>query len=198
MREILLQLHAWDSHWFLWLNHNLQNPVLDWLMPKISMAGSGGLVWLFLAFIMVLFGKGRGRKMAFLGMLALLLAWFFSDEVLKNWVARPRPFLTLADARLLVDKPQQFSFPSGHTTTSFAPAVVFFRKKKVFGGATLLLAAFIGFSRIYVGVHYPFDVLSGAVLGVGIGLLVTHYESALDRGVIWAKSLAGRIKGQGY
>lgn len=198
MAEILMGLQVWDSRWFLWLNHNLQNPFFDWVMPKLTALGSGGFVWLFLAFILAMFGKGRGRKMAFLGMLALLMAWFVGDEVLKNLVARPRPFLTLSDVRLLADKPGQFSFPSGHTTTSFAPAVVFYRKNKTVGRAALILAACIGFSRIYVGVHYPLDVLGGALLGAGLGLLVIKYESAIERLVIWAKSLAGQIKGRAH
>ncbi|MDI6878736.1 MAG: phosphatase PAP2 family protein [Desulfitobacteriaceae bacterium] len=198
MAEILMGLQVWDSRWFLWLNHNLQNPFFDWVMPKLTELGSGGFVWLFLAFILAMFGKGRGRKMAFLGILAMLMAWFFSDEVLKNLVARPRPFLTLADARVLVEKSNQFSFPSGHTTTSFAPALAFYRKNRAVGRAALILAACIGFSRIYVGVHYPLDVLGGALLGAGVGLLVINYESAIDRSLIRAKGLAGQIKGRAH
>lgn len=193
MAEILVSLQAWDSHWFLWLNHNLQNPFLDWLMPKISELGSGGLIWLFVAFGLAVFGKGRGRKMAFLGMVALLIAWFVGNEVLKSWVARPRPFVTLSDVRLLVNRPSDFSFPSGHTTTSFAPAAAFYRKHKPLGTAALVLAVVIGLSRIYIGVHYPLDVLGGALVGTGVGLLVTGFEPAIDRLVMRLKNTAGRL-----
>ena len=191
---MITSLQVWDSRWFFWLNHSLQNPVLDWLMPRVSELGSGGFVWLFAAFGLALFGKGNGRKMAFLGMLALLIAWFFGNELLKSWFARPRPFLTLADVRLLVDKPGDFSFPSGHTTISFAPAVAFYRKDKAIGVAALFLAGIIGFSRIYVGVHYPLDVVGGAVVGTGAGLLVSGFESMIDRSALRLNILARYVK----
>ncbi|MHB1652798.1 MAG: phosphatase PAP2 family protein [Desulfitobacteriaceae bacterium] len=195
MGNIFQSLDTVDGIGFHYINHTLQNPFFDLVMPWLTHLGSRGLIWLLLAFVLVLFGKGAGRKIAFLGMLALLLSWFFSDEVLKTLIARPRPFVHFPDARILADKPQQFSFPSGHTTTSFAPAVTFLLKKRALGIAALILAALIGFSRIYVGVHYPLDVLGGVLLGGGIGWLIVYFENPLDRIILRAKKLIKRKKG---
>lgn len=187
--NLLQWLQAIDGRGFFFVNHRLQNGFFDVIMPWFTHMGSGGLIWLLLAFVLAVFGKGAGRKMAFLGMLALLLGWFLSDEVLKNLFARPRPFLTFPDVRILADKPLQFSFPSGHTTVSFAPAVVFFLKNRQVGVLSLILAVFIGFSRIYVGVHYPLDVLGGAILGGVVGWFVVYSEGYIDKLIIRGKDL---------
>lgn len=189
MTSFLMWLQTMDGRGFNYINHSLQNPLFDFIMPWLTHIGSGGLVWLFVAFVLAVFGRGKGRKMAFLAMIALLLGWFFSDEILKNIVARPRPFLHFADVRILADKPAQFSFPSGHTTTSFAPATVLFRKSHLLGVTALILAALIGFSRIYVGVHYPLDVVGGVVLGGLTGWLVVRYEHDLDKIIIRGKKV---------
>ncbi|CAA7600976.1 Phosphatidic acid phosphatase type 2/haloperoxidase [Acididesulfobacillus acetoxydans] len=176
-----------DGRLFNTVTRVWQNPFFDLIMPFLTRLGAGGLIWLFVAFALAVCGRGKGRKAAFLAMVALLLGWFFCDEVLKTLVARPRPFLHWTNVRILADKPLQYSFPSGHTTTSFAPATVLFRKSKGIGVAALILAALIGFSRIYVGVHYPSDVAGGVVLGSLIGWLVVRYEQVLDRVIIRGK-----------
>ncbi|KLU60066.1 undecaprenyl-diphosphatase BcrC [Peptococcaceae bacterium CEB3] len=183
-----------DGRLFYTVTHAWRNPLFDLTMPFLTHLGAGGLIWLFIAFALAVFGRGRGRKAAFLAMVALMLGWFFCDEVLKSIVARPRPFLRWTDVRILADKPLQYSFPSGHTTTSFAPATVLFRKSKSIGVAALALAALIGFSRIYVGVHYPLDVLGGVVLGGLIGWLVVRYEEVLDRIIIRGKKVMAHKK----
>jgi len=176
-----------DGIWFNYINHNLQNPFFDLLMPLVSALGEGGLVWLFILFLLAIFGNGTGRKAAFLGTVALVASFFLLDEALKALVARPRPFLHFTDARLLVALPHSFSFPSGHASTSFATAAAIFLKHKRVGGCALVLAALIAFSRVYVGVHYPGDVLAGAVLGTVIALLVVSQEKALDKIVVRVK-----------
>ena len=181
-------LQTVDGRVFNYINHSWQNPLFDFAMPLLTHMGAGGLVWLFVAFALAVFGRGKGRKMAFLAMIALILSWFLSDEVLKNLIGRPRPFLRFPDVRILVDKPAQFSFPSGHTTTSFAPATVLFRKSRGLGAAALTLAALIGFSRIYVGVHYPLDVVGGVILGCFTGWMVVRFEPLWDRIIVgWKK-----------
>ncbi len=163
-------------------------------MPLITDLGSGGFIWLLAMFFLAVFGKGKGRKTAFLGVTALMVGWFLSDTVLKNLFARPRPFVHFADARLLVSGPKQYSFPSGHSTTAFAPAVAVFRKYKRLGWIALLLATLIAFSRIYVGVHYPLDVVGGMVLGSALGYLAVQNESLLDKLVVWSKSVWHKAK----
>ena len=188
------QLLSWDGIVFHLINHTWHNPFLDAVMPRITELGSGGAVWLFALFLLAIFGKGEGRKIAFLGTIALVFSWLISDEILKGLFARPRPFLHFSDTILLVAGPKQYSFPSGHATTAFAPATAIWLKNHKLGVPVLVLAVIIGFSRIYVGVHYPLDVLGGVILGVGMAILVVSQESLFDKIVIAIKRVVHKSK----
>ncbi len=187
MQSLTVWLATYDGIWFHFINGNLQNRVFDLIMPWITDLGSWGAVWLFVMFFLALSGRGEYRKMAFLGTVALVLSWLLSDEVLKFLFARPRPFIHFTDVRLLVAGPHQYSFPSGHTATAFAAATVLWRKNIKIGVAALALALLIGFSRVYVGVHYPLDVLGGIILGCGVGWVVVSSEPVLDKTVVLTK-----------
>ena len=101
-----------------------------------------------------------------MGICSILLSLMVNNVFLKHLVARSRPFDVIAALHPLISKPTDYSFPSGHTACSFAVGFLLFRKlPKKFGIPCLLLAILIGFSRIYVGVHYPSDVIAGAVSG---------------------------------
>ena len=115
-------------------------------------------------------------------MLSLAVCFIINNEILKNVIARPRPFTQLSGLNVLIPKPSDFSFPSGHTASSFAAAGAFFYyNNKKWGIFALILASFIGFSRLYLGVHYPSDVLFGALLGMLISFTVSkaiiYYQS---------------------
>ncbi len=187
MQSLMVWVATYDGMWFHFINRSLQNPVFDLTMPWITELGSGGAVWLFVMFLLALSGRGEYRKMAFLGTVALVLSWLLSDEALKFLFARPRPFIHFSDVRLLVAGPHQYSFPSGHTATAFAAATALLRKNSKIGAAALVLALLIGFSRVYVGVHYPLDIVGGIVLGGGVGWLVVSIEPVLDKTVALAK-----------
>ena len=101
----------------------------------------------------------------------LAITFLVGDVVLKNWIQRPRPFQEMP-VELLIPPPESFSFPSGHTSSSFAAASVIYRVRKSWGIAAFILAVLIGFSRLFLFVHYPTDVLAGAVLGLLVGNLV--------------------------
>lgn len=180
-----------DIRIFTLFNNEWHNRVLDAVMPVITYIGTGGAIWLLIMLLAAVFGKGEGRKIAFLGTTAIILGSLLGEEILKNLVARPRPFQSLDHVRLLVGMPHGYSFPSGHTTISFAAATAIFGKHKRLGVAALVLAALIGFSRVYVGVHYPFDVLGGVLVGILSGWLPMRFESTLDRIVMWGK---GKLK----
>jgi undecaprenyl-diphosphatase len=149
--------------------------VLDWLMPTLSRAGNFGAIWLALLGVIAVFGKRADRTVALAGLFALILGHVASD-VLKTLTLRPRPFASLPDVRLLISTPRSYAFPSGHATSAFSAAtgVVLAANKslkrvRLWGWGMLVLAAAISYSRIYVGVHYPTDVVAGVSLGIACG-----------------------------
>lgn len=151
------------------------SPVLDRLMPVLSVGGNLGAIWLALLGALAALGGKTGRKMALAGLVGLAIG-FAASELVKELTVRSRPFLSLADARLLVSPPQSYAFPSGHSTSAFAAAsgIAIAAKRllervPLWGWAMLALAAAISYSRIYVGVHYPADVMAGLLLGVVCG-----------------------------
>jgi undecaprenyl-diphosphatase len=160
--------HA-DAALLLLVNHALANRAFDHLMPFLSRIGTGGAVWIALAAVAFALGGRRGRRLAVTAVFALLVAAVASDLVLKGLVQRPRPFDATqlgAAVRLLGPPPSSFSFPSGHTSASFAVAPVLARAGRPSAVLAWLLAAGIAFSRIYVGAHFPGDVLGGVVVGL--------------------------------
>jgi len=132
----------------------------------LSYAGSFGLVWLAIALAISGFSGSRPWLWARIGA-AIVLAEGVS-RVLKHWVGRDRPPLSNPEPEPLVDVPASDSFPSGHATIGFACATVLALAMPRLRVPLYALAALIAFSRVYVGVHYPFDVLAGALLGVAI------------------------------
>lgn len=164
-----------DTALFYLVNNEWTSPMLDRIMPVLSVSGNLGVIWLVLLGAIAAFGKKTGREIALAGLAALAIG-FVSSELLKDLTMRPRPFLVLDHVRLLVSAPHSYAFPSGHATSSFAVAsgvVLAGRKllKKVplWGWGMLALAAAISYSRLYVGVHWPVDVAAGVMMGLGSG-----------------------------
>ncbi|WP_322175185.1 phosphatase PAP2 family protein [Acutalibacter caecimuris] len=143
------------------------NGVSDRIFPVITYLGEGGAVWIALALLLVVFGKKSGWRGTGVVMLGAMLAGLVIGEIcLKNLIGRPRPFQEAAGAvQLLIAPPAGWSFPSGHSCASFGAAVGVFRRDKRWGAAALALAGLIAFSRVFLFVHYPTDVLAGAALG---------------------------------
>ncbi len=142
---------------------------LDAVMPIITMFGDGGIFWIALAAILLISKKTRkvGITMGF----SLLLGFLVGNVVLKNVVGRIRPYDLNTDFQLLIDKLHDFSFPSGHTLASFEASVSIFLHNKKFGIPALVLAFLIAFSRLYLYVHYPTDVLASIILGTGFAVI---------------------------
>ena len=157
-------------------------PWLDALMAAVSGIGRGGLVWLAVGVLLTL--RRRLRLAALWQLvLALVLAFVVSDGILKPLVNRPRPFAAHPmTVRIVGSIPGGGSFPSGHAAAAFAAAFVL---AQYWPGSGLIfwpLAALIAGSRIYVGAHYPLDVLVGALLGCAIGWLVVGRSAPVLRG----------------
>ncbi len=155
---------------------NLWCPILDTVMPIITLLGDAGIFWIALSLVMILIPKYR--KMGWSMGISLLIGLLLCNLTLKPLVARPRPYdyqlehfgVTIP---LLIEKQSDFSFPSGHTIASFEAAVAMTLHRWKLGVPALVLASLIAFSRLYLYVHYPTDVLASLVLGTAIAFLGT-------------------------
>lgn len=149
-----------------WIREHLTCPFLDWLMPPLSALSAHGEIWILLAVVLLCIPKTRrvGLTMG----VTLLLGYLIGNLGLKNLIGRIRPYDVATDVPLLVDKLHDFAFPSGHTLASVGAATALTLYHRRWGAAALTLAAAIGFSRLYLFVHYPTDVAAGALLGVAL------------------------------
>ncbi len=153
------------------IREHFANPVLDWFFKIITMFGEAGIFFIAVALVMVCFKKTR--KTGFMIGAALALGFLIGNLGLKPLVHRIRPYeYGGRDIALIIDKLDDFSFPSGHTLAAFeAATVLMIRDRKHFGIPALVLAVLIALSRLYLYVHYPSDVLGGAILGTIFGVL---------------------------
>ena len=150
-----------------WIQTNLRNPVMDLLMPAITTLGNKGLIWILLAGILLFMPKHRKVGIAVLA--GLVLEAVCCNLVLKPLVARIRPCDVNPAVQLLIARPDDFSFPSGHTGASFAAVSALYASRSRLWVPSLILAILISFSRLYLYVHYPTDVLVGLLLGIMTG-----------------------------
>jgi len=159
----------------LWIQEFVRNPALTPVMKAVTHLGDMGIFWILAGILLLLCQKTR--KAGFTVLLALLFSFLFNNMLLKNVVARVRPYRIIEGLHLLVAEATDLSFPSGHSASSFAAAVVIagFLPKR-YGIAALVLAALIAFSRLYVGIHYPTDVLFGTISGALIGYLLVKWN----------------------
>lgn len=148
----------------------LRAPFLDWFMERVSFLGNGG--WLFIVTGLLLIVPKRTRRVGISVLLSLLCGFLIGNLFLKNAVMRSRPCWLDGTVALLVASPADYSFPSGHTLAAFETAVSVFLYHRPFGIVMLALAACIAFSRMYLFVHFPTDVLCGMLLGAAIAVCV--------------------------
>ncbi len=163
---------------FRLVNDVWTSPALDPCMLFLGSINDYAVVWLVLLGALAALGGKTGRWAALAGLAALVLG-FVSSEVLKSLVMQPRPFVSLPDVRLLISPPSSYSFPSVNATYAFAAssgasltARRLLGRLPIWVWGFLALAVAVSYSRVYVGVHYPSDVLSGAIIGILIGWLV--------------------------
>lgn len=176
MMEMLLNL---DGNILLWIQDYLRNDFLTPIMIFITSLGNAGIIWILITALLLLFKKTR--KVGILSACALLGSLLINNMILKNLVARVRPYEVVNGLHLLIEKQVDWSFPSGHTGSSFASAVVLYRNlPRKYGVLALILAALIAFSRLYVGVHYPTDVLVAVITGSVIGIIVDKIGKKLS------------------
>ena len=149
---------------------SIRTPLGDVVMPLISALGNAGMIWILLACILM--ALPRTRKSGVI--LAVALCWdvVLCNGTLKNLVARVRPYEVNTAVQLLINKPLEHSFPSGHTAVSFASVTALcLAGRRKLAGVMSVLAFAIAFSRLYLYVHYPTDILGGILVGIFAGYM---------------------------
>jgi len=147
--------------------HAIQGIHQEWLTEILrffTTMGESGLVWIVIAIVLTCIPKTR--KCGLTMMIAMAVTYLVGNLFLKNVIARPRPCAVDTGVTLKIPFPSEYSFPSGHTSNGFAAAVTIFSYYRKAGILSLLVAAIIAFSRLYLGVHYPGDVLAGFLVAL--------------------------------
>ena len=154
-----------ESAILLWIQNNLRCGLLTPVMRVITTLGYGGAFWIVLTLLLLVFK--RTRRMGVYCAASMLLTLLVVNLCIKPLAARTRPYELIEGLQILVSRPHDYSFPSGHSANSLTCAWTIFRlAPKKYDVPALVLAVLIALSRLYVGVHYPTDVLAGAAIGV--------------------------------
>lgn len=165
-----------------WIAANMQSDFMDFIMPIITLFGEAGIFWIAWGALLLIFPKYR--KAGFGMLLALIFGLIVCNMILKPWVMRPRPYdFQLAvygkEIAMLIEKQHDFSFPSGHTIACFEASVVLMLTHKKMGIPALILAVLVSFSRLYLYVHYPSDVIVSVILGTAFAFLANWIVNML-------------------
>lgn len=159
---------------------NFRTPIGDVVMKSISGLGNAGMIWILLAIILFLIPKTR--KSGLILIAALCIDGIFCNLILKNLFCRTRPCDVNTSIQLLVARPHDFSFPSGHTAMSFAAvSALYFAGEKRLWKVALVVAVSIAFSRMYLYVHYPTDILGGMIAGIAAGYMGYLLEKKVEK-----------------
>ena len=172
--EWLLNL---DGAILLWIQ-SLRVPALSAAMCFLTRLGDVGLIWIVISLLMLI--PKRTRRAGMMGLLAMGVGLLIANLTIKPLVARPRPFVTLEGLTALIEEKDPASFPSGHACAAFAACFAWWPDlAKRYRRIPLAGAAVMAFSRLYVGVHFPGDVLAGAIIGTLCALLVRGVDRKL-------------------
>ena len=162
-----------DYSVIFWIQAHMVNPFLTPFMYGISKISSSGAIWIILG--LILLGMKKYRLIGLTIMISLFLVLIVGDLSLKHLVGRLRPFVDFPNVRLVATPPAatSYSFPSGHAFSSFAAAIAIYigfshidTRKRILGVIAIIIATMIAFSRVYLFVHYPTDVLAGWIIAV--------------------------------
>ena len=148
--------------------HNLNSELFNRIMIFFTNLGDHGTVWIAIALILLL--NKKYRKTGILAFVSLAICSLAVNIILKPLIQRPRPFTEIADIIMLIKTPKDYSFPSGHTAASFVMVYIFFKHIKKYFIPVFITGILIAFSRMYLSVHYPSDILAGLIIGTFSGL----------------------------
>ncbi len=168
---------AIDFQILYWIQEHLRCRFLDAVMPVITHLGSFGIFWILLAFVFVFMKKYR--KYGINMLTGMLIGLIIGNMILKNAVLRERPCWIDDTILMLITIPKDYSFPSGHTTSSVIASLAIFHENRRLGILAMILTIMIAFSRMYLFVHFPTDILGGAILGTVIGMMTPVFTEKL-------------------
>lgn len=146
------------------IRNNVKNGFFDAVMPMVTACGNMGIIWVAVA--LVISAKAKYRKCSITMLIGLIVGVLVGNLIVKNAIQRDRPCWLVEVQDLLIANPQDFSFPSGHTLSSFCAAAILLHYDKRLGIPSFGVAILIAFSRLYLYVHFPTDIIGGAILGM--------------------------------
>ncbi len=174
-------LYSIDLWLFYFINHNLANPVFDFFFPLITVEKNWFVLYLVL-FYFLIFRQGKKGRIAFLMLIiTFAISDYINGSVIKELVGRIRPCSTLSDVRLLIPCGAGKSFPSSHAVNTFAAAYVLFTFYREYKYHLFTIASLVAFSRVYVGVHYPVDIIAGTLIGLIMAYFIMQLYKYFDR-----------------
>lgn len=185
-------LYQIDVAVFRFLNGTVANPFFDRLMPVVTEGDNWRIPILLIVLAFVIFGGKKGRITILLLIFTITLSDQISSFVVKPLFSRMRPCFVLENVRLLIDQSRSPSFTSSHAANLAAVAVIFSWRYRRQMWIPIALTLFISYSRIYVGVHYPSDILGGWIVGIFCATLVLLVKQGLEVG--WRKWRSGRMQ----
>ncbi len=191
-------LQGLDALLFHLINGQGQNVFFDWFMPFIT--NLENFTYVLLGLSLWVLWKERKAGILFLVFIGLTITISdqFSSHILKNWVGRVRPCHVLAGVHMLTDCNTSFSFPSSHAVNIFAAAFFLAQPLRRFAPLCYAIAALVGYSRVYIGIHYPLDVIGGAAIGLLIGWPMRWLKDCVvDRFALRALPPAGKRVAEG-
>lgn len=161
-----------DTTLFYLLNVKVQNGFFDFLMPILTNLNYWRIPIGLMVVLLLIFGKKRGRITVLLLVFGITLSDQLCNSLLKPLIGRIRPCNVLENVHLLINCTKSYSFPSSHAMNIFTGCILFSYSYRKIKEILLIIAILVSYSRIYVGVHYPFDVLAGAILGVFCAFII--------------------------
>lgn len=162
--DILRRIHTFDNYILFTISRRIKNRYLDKAMPMITSLGNLGIIWIIIAGVLMI--NEERRLIGEVVLLTLIISTLVGEGIIKHIVRRARPCSHKDSINLLISKPLSYSFPSGHTLSSFAVAEVLSSYFEQFRIIFLTIAFLIALSRVYLYVHYPTDVIAGIIIGI--------------------------------
>ena len=166
------------------IQNHIRNGFLDFVMPVITTLGDIGIIWILIGIALLCFKKYRSWGITLL--LGLAIGAILGNGIIKPLVARARPCHLVPSVELLIKMPTSYSFPSGHTCSSFIGAITLTWANRKFAYFAFPLAILIAFSRMYLYVHFPTDILGGILLACLVAIPVCLFlKPQADRFLLW-------------